>query len=412
MKTILFKTGIYPLLSETFITSQIIIAKDLGYQVIFLVNKIADFETSKQIKIIRQYNIEATIHQIDYKIPKNKIYRLFKAVYLMTIYLRFLRYIIKYFKVKKQFSLTYLYELIFYIPYKKTDVIHIQYGTNARPIDDLKKSGIFKMPVIVTFHGHDAFFPINGIIPKQGYYDRIFEVAELFTANTPYLKEQLTAIDCPIQKIKTIPVPVDTAFFYPKIKLLASLEKIRILSVGRLESIKGHHLGIKAVAELLQKGYDIQYEIIGEGKSRSFLENLILELGLEKSIILSGAKSSMEIRESYWNSDIFLMTSTVVLNNIRETQGIVSIEAQACGLPVVAMDSGGVKYTIDNNSTGILCNENDIPALIIAIEKLITDYNLLNKMSQKAPVFVEDSFSLKKVSSIWENTYANLISNG
>lgn len=409
MKTIIFKIGSFPLLSETFIMNQIVMAINAGYDVEIVISNLADIKKSKQGGILETYNIDKKIIVQDYGIPKSRTIRLLKGIFLIFIYIGKIQNIFNYYQVKEKFSLTYLYEWVFFQRFRKADIVHVQYGTNHKPIDDLKASGSFKMPVLVTFHGHDSFFPINDFIPEKGYYDRLFAVGELFTANTPYLKEQLVNIGCPKDKIMTIPMGVDTDFFYPVRKLYKNNGKIELLSVGRLEKIKGHDLGIKAVSRVIDLGYDVNYNIIGDGNYKGALEDIITDLSLAKQVKLLGAKSHSEIREYYWKADVFLMTSTVVKGNIRETQGLVSLEAQACGLPVVGFASGGVEYTIKDGQTGFLVEEEDVETFALKIVQLIESSALRRQMSINTNKFVEEEFSAKILSDRWGTIYSNFL---
>ncbi|WP_222861338.1 hypothetical protein, partial [Seonamhaeicola marinus] len=81
-----------------------------------------------------------------------------------------------------KFSLTWLYQLHFYKQFNTAHAIHVQYGTNVNPLDVLKKVGFLKPSLIVTFHGHDVFFPISGYIHNNGYYDNLFGFGDLITA--------------------------------------------------------------------------------------------------------------------------------------------------------------------------------------------------------------------------------------
>lgn len=404
MKSLLFKIRKFPLLSETFIVNQIIIAIEQGFQVTIITDELVDAKESKQQKNLDKYRILENVKLIDHKIPGKRIGRFMGAVRITLSNLIRLKSLYSYFRLKN--NLSSFFEYHFYQKFSSFDLVHIQYGTNAKPIDDLKLSGAFNMPVILTFHGHDAFFPINGIIKEEGYYKKIFEVADVITANTRYLKSQLIKIKCPESKIRIIPVPVDIEFFYFKKKEpLLKNRKIKLLSVGRLEKIKGHDLGIKAVKFLKDKGYHVDYEIIGQGQYQKKLEAQIKELGMNDYVKLVGPKSPEELREYYWESDIFLMTSRPVFENIRETQGLVTLESQSCGLPVVAFDTGGVKYTLKENETGLLARENDVNHFSKQIEKLILSADLYAKMSLEGTKFVREYFSKEIISKEWSEIY-------
>lgn len=405
MKFIIFKIGHFPLTSETFVVNHIVETIKMGFEVKIMVQKLVDLEMGKYGSLMEKYNIKEKIIYQDYSIPEKRFPRLLKAFLILFTNLSELCSILNYYKVKKKYNFSVLFEWIFFKKYKDASLFHVQYGTNSKPLDDLKKSGYYKMPVIVTFHGHDSFFPIGGYIKKEGYYNSLFETAELFTANTPYLREQLIAIDCPAEKIVTIPLPVNTSYFIPRKFKHIIPENILLLSVGRLEKIKGHHLGIEAVNMLVKKGYNITYKIIGEGSRINYLQELIEKLFLGDKIKLLGAFSHQEIRKSYYEADIFLMTSTVVNGDTRETQGLVSLEAQACGCPVIGFSSGGVFYTIKNKKTGFLIAEENVSQFAEKLEKLINDEVMYKTMALNAPAFVKNNYSMKKVTAEWEMIY-------
>jgi colanic acid/amylovoran biosynthesis glycosyltransferase len=173
---------------------------------------------------------------------------------------------------------------------------------------------------------------------------------------------------------------------------------------------KGHAYGIKAVSLLVKKGYNISYIIIGEGEEKTNLKNLIKSLNLEKNVVLTGAKDQQFIRDHLQQSDIFLMTSTHDETGRRETQGVVTGEAQACGLPVCAFNSGGVPYTMVDGETGFLSEEKDIKGMADNIEKLIVNQELRKKMSNNARNFVVEHYSLKSSAAKMQNIYQKLLS--
>ncbi len=408
MKSIIYKIGHFPVRSETFIMQHITEAIKRGYDVKILVSNLRTREIANYGEMFEKYNLEKKIILIDYGIPSFRSRKILKFLFLSIKNIGSFRKLFCYFKNKRKRNFNFMFEWNFYKQFKETDVIHIQYGTNHKPLDELKKCGLYNMPVVTTFHGHDAFFPINGFIPKENYYDDLFKFTDHFTANTPYLKEQLLKIDCPPNKISTIPVGVDINFFTGKIKNAIKLKQINLLSVGRLEEIKGHEFGIHAVNRLVKDGFNIKYRIIGEGRLKDKLNDLIRNLNLEDHVILLGSMSQDEIKSYMFGSDIFLMTSTVVNGDTRETQGLVTLEAQACNLPVVGFKSGGVAYTIKNGVTGFLVDENDLQTFTSKIQELIGDLQLYSHMSRNSREFVKKNFSNSRLFDRWEDIYKSL----
>ncbi|MBS3993924.1 MAG: glycosyltransferase [Bacteroidetes bacterium] len=408
-KIIIFKVPEFPHLSETFIVAQIVTAIKLGYEIKILVRRRLSDTLALDNSLIKQYQLLDKIIIEDYKIPKNKYIRIYNWIKLLILNLRNLKYILKFYKEYSQFSLTYLYQWHFYKQFNSASIIHVQYGSNKHPFDLLKKTAYFKPKLIVTFHGHDAVFPINGFIPNDGYYDNLFKYADLITSNTPYLANKILALGCPKEKMEIIPVGVDTDFFYNKKIQNYNNDDIKLISVGRLSVVKGHINALKVVKKLKEHNYNIILTIVGEGSERTNLENYINANNLENSIRLVGAKSQEKVRDLLWENDIFIFPSVSMhFGYSAETQGLATIEAESCGLPVVAFDSGGVKYTFEDGFSGFLCKEYDIECMFNKLKLLIDNRKLLLEMGTNATNFVNSKYSQKIIDNKWKKIYHKL----
>jgi len=403
-KTILFKIWKFPQLSETFIVNQIVLAIKMGYEVNILIGEFTDISKNANTKLFEEYKLSEKIIIEDYKIPQQKLTRIFKAAWLLIENVSFLPHFIKYYKESDKKGLLPLYEFFFYKGFRKFDTIHIQFGTNKHPVDIMKNTGYLKSRVIVSFHGHDLYFPINNRIPNNGYYDRLFKAGDYLVANTLFLKEKLLALNAPEKKIEIIPVAVDTSNFKPNTGKNEQ-EKFRLVTVGRLDELKGQEYGIRAVNLLLKKGFSVEYTIAGSGIYQEKLKNLIEELDLTRDVFLKGKVSPDEVTRLLQDSDIFLMTSVTNSEGMEDSQGLVTAEAQACGLPVVAFDTGGVKYTLIDGETGFLCKEKDIDCFTEKIEILIRNHALRKDMGTNARHFIQMEYSDESVIDKWNNIY-------
>lgn len=405
MRTILFKLNQFPNLSETFILAQIILAIDSGFKVKIVVSQLLDIEGSRLEELIYKYSICNLIVIEDFRIPKSRVLRLISAVYLFFLNLKYLKKLILYYKEQEIINLSSVHQFHFYRKFKEYDIVHVQYGTNTWPMDVLKKIGLLGSKLIVSFHGHDAFFPINGHIPNNGYYDKLFNYGDLVIANTAYLANELLKLGCPHHKIQIIPVGVDTSFFVKGETTKTPQAIFNLISVGRLEKVKGHEYAIQVAELLSKKGCKISLIIIGEGSERGKLEKIILSKNLEGVVKLVGKKSPLEVRDMLRSSDVFIFTSVATKFNRRETQGLATIEAQACGLPVVVFDSGGVKYTLMDNVTGYIVPEYDVNLMSERVEQLFNNPKLTKKMGIAAISFVEEQFSQNQIKAKWAKAY-------
>jgi colanic acid/amylovoran biosynthesis glycosyltransferase len=178
-----------------------------------------------------------------------------------------------------------------------------------------------------------------------------------------------------------------------------------------LDKVKGHLYCIEVANLLINNGIDLTLTIIGEGEERTSLEKLIVQNQLKGKVFIKGKKSPKDVREAFWNHDIYLLTAIALADGRRETQGLATLEAQACGLPVVVFDSGGVKYTVDEGETGFVCEEYDIQSVAKKIMLFNNNQNLLNKMSRSAVAFINNEYSQKIIDEKWGVIYDKILMN-
>ena len=397
--------SIFPKVSETFIINQIVTTIDLGYEVIILIGTHNKQDMHKISSLYFEYELEKYIRFIDFKIPRNKLLRVFKWVYLLVLNLSSLKALIQFYKTKNKFSLTYLFTLNFVRGFNDVRVMHIQYGTNKYPFDVLKDIGFFKPKLICSFHGHDAFFPINGFIENNGYYSSLFNSNSLVIANTKYLANQLIALGCNEEKLRIVPVGVDTRFFEFK-SFNNDSKRLKMISVGRLVKIKGNKYLIEACKILKNKNYNFQLSIVGEGGELEYLQKLIDQYNLQEYVFLLGSKNRNQIKTLLHENDIFVFSSITLYDGRAETQGLATIEAQSCGLPVIAFDSGGIKYTFMNNETGFLCIEKDVKMLSEKIVYFHENNEQIKLMGKKGREYVLQNFDQEVLNKTYKDIYA------
>jgi colanic acid/amylovoran biosynthesis glycosyltransferase len=126
---------------------------------------------------------------------------------------------------------------------------------------------------------------------------------------------------------------------------------------------------------------------------------------------MKGKKSQLQVRQELWEHDVYLLTAVALPDGRRETQGLATLEAQACGLPVIVFDSGGVKYTLEDGISGYVCEEYDIDCMVGKIKILKDDFIKFKEMSNQAITFVNKNFSQQSIDNKWQTIYNNL-SNG
>jgi len=149
-----------------------------------------------------------------------------------------------------------------------------------------------------------------------------------------------------------------------------------LLWVGRLQPWKGVDVALHALQEIPRA----HLMIVGDGETRADLERLAQGLGLAERVHFLGALPRERLPSIYAAADLLLATSFA-----SETFGIGLVEAQACGLPVVASRFGGFPEVIDEGHTGLLVPPRDPTALAAAVRTLLNDPERRRAMADAAP---------------------------
>lgn len=411
MKKIAFRITKFPRPSETFITEQITLAIDLGYDVVIIVDEVFDISESTQQELILKYDLLNKVYvlpSLEFNSSAKKWGRKLKDVFSPAIF-KGIR-LFNPFKYGRQGINGYYF--VDFCRYRKAlkgvDCIHIQFGVAAGNLDVFKKANLLNGGLITTFHGFDIHFDQKNKLARKTYYKGLFEAGTVFTCNTQYLADQASELGCPEDKLKVVHVPIDTQKFLPAEEKVKE-GQFKILSIGRLIKWKGQKYGVLAVNELKKKGISVSYRIIGEGEEFDNLKELIEELGLTSEVQLVGKKSQVEIVKELQQADLFLMTSVCDETGRRETQGVVTGEAQSCGVPAIGFRSGGVPYTIQDGKTGFLCEEFDYVDMSAKIESIIADEELYQQMSGNAREFILSTFSKEVIAKEWSEIYDSAI---
>jgi D-inositol-3-phosphate glycosyltransferase len=155
-------------------------------------------------------------------------------------------------------------------------------------------------------------------------------------------------------------------------------EQALLLWVGRFQPWKGVDVAIRALAEIP----NAKLLIAGDGEQRANLEQLTHTLGLQQRIHFLGSVERSRLPAIYSACDLLLATSFA-----SETFGIGPVEAQACGLPVVASRFGGFPEVINIGHTGLLYPARDHQALAQTATTLLADPSRRRAMAAVAPAW-------------------------
>ena len=172
-----------------------------------------------------------------------------------------------------------------------------------------------------------------------------------------------------------------------------------ILSVARLVEKKGLGDLISAACLLKKKGRHFRVEIIGDGPMRDTLTNQVFMLGLEDRIKLLGALPHEAVREAYARASAFALPCVVAADGDRDGIPNVLLESMASGAPVVSTTVSGIPELVDSERDGLLVPPSEPVALAGALDRLLGQPELSERLARVARAKIEERFSLESGAS-------------
>ena len=276
----------------------------------------------------------------------------------------------------------------------------------------LRKSGVKK--IIALTHGHEVWwakiFPFNLAMKRIGNgVDHLTFLGE-FTRNA--IAQSLTQRSAHAM-VKIAP-GIDTSHFIPqpdamqkRITLGLENKKI-IISVGRLVHRKGQDKLIEALPSVLEKIPNAHLLIVGEGPYKSHLEKLANKLSLSENITFVGRILYDKLPSYLSAADLFVMPSRSRFFGLEvEGLGIVYLEASACGIPVVAGNSGGAPDAVLDGVTGLCVDGTDVNQIAQAVIEICSDAARASKMGSAGRDWIVDQWRWE----IWSKEFNSLLLN-
>lgn len=248
----------------------------------------------------------------------------------------------------------------------------------------------FPITFSFTAHANDIFAPRKFEIGL----DKLVDTARAIVTETDYAAEFLCKqFPGRADRVHRIYNGLDLAEFS---RTQFSSTPPLIIAVGRLIAKKGFGDLIRACALLAERGRSFRCEIIGEGPLENELRGLLEQLGLQRCVILAGAKPQSQLRQRLATANVFVLPSVIDPDGGMDNLPTVIMEAMATGLPVVSTSLGGIPEMVIENETGFLVPPGDALAMANAIEKLINDYSLAKRLGECGYERAQRLFSIEK----------------
>jgi phosphatidylinositol alpha-1,6-mannosyltransferase len=273
----------------------------------------------------------------------------------------------------------------------------------------IKRAGVVR--IVALTHGHEVWwarvFPFNLLIRRIG------RGVDSLTYLGEYTHQMISrALDqrAKLAMVKIAP-GIDTQHFSPRNSddLRTSLklaEKKVIVCVARLVHRKGQDRLIEAMPEILSAIPNAHLLIVGEGPYRQQLVKRVNQLKIKDDVTFVGRIGYEQLPEYICAGDLFAMPSRSRFWGLEvEGLGISYLEASACGLPVIAGNSGGAPDAVDEGKSGVVVSGIDNDAIAKAVVKFLNDPEISKTMGNYGRKWVVEKWRWE----IWSEAFEQLL---
>jgi phosphatidylinositol alpha-1,6-mannosyltransferase len=245
---------------------------------------------------------------------------------------------------------------------------------------------LLRKPYVAYCHGEEIT-QTEGRRFQPRVRDAIYRHAQVVVAANEFARQNLLRIGVAKSRIRKITPGVDCARFKPADQRQDLLERFRLrgrfvlLTVGRLVPRKGHEVVLRALSTLLPEKPNIAYLIVGTGPDEAKLRQTAAELGLSHLVHFVGFVKDEDLPDYYNLADLFVLPNSDDKGDM-EGFGMVFLEANACGKPVIGGRSGGTSEAVLERETGMLVDPDNPAELARTLKLLMDDVAFRTKLGQ------------------------------
>jgi glycosyltransferase involved in cell wall biosynthesis len=293
----------------------------------------------------------------------------------------------------------------------RPDVVHFEWEERAIAYDPLVH--VWRCPVVVSCHG--GGIRVRPHSPRFEHivraYPELFARADAVHCASEAIAAEAERYGLDRRRAWVIHQGVDPSVFAPPNAPRRDDETLRVVAVGRLVWEKGFEFAVQAIWLLVDGGVPVSLDILGgppgQSGDQARIRHAIADLGLERHVRLLGQVSSLEVRDRLRRADAFLHASV--------SEGglpTVVVEALACGLPVVAADTGGVGELVTDGKHGFVVPRRDPGALAAGLRRLREDPALRERMGRAGRERVLAGFTVDRQLDSFVELYEHVTAAG
>ena len=233
--------------------------------------------------------------------------------------------------------------------------------------------------------------------------------AEAVVANSQWTREQAQKVlrelglDPLAEQVKLVPLGTDPEQFRPGLDTREVRARYHlngepwVITVARLETYKGIDTALKAVAECRRGGVAVNYLVVGAGRKKSTYVKLAEELDITAAVRFVGNVPEPDLPLLFNAAAAYVGVSRRADGTRVEGFGVALAEASACGLPVIAGQSGGLAEAVSDGQTGLVVDPDDPAAVAAALKRLLEDQLLARRLGQGGRKAIESFYNWDRV---------------
>ena len=385
----------YPRISETFISNEIHLLEQLGFSLhLFSMREPRESFTHENVNQIRA--------AVDY-LPSTLLLPLPRLLYhnfklareRPQAYSEAFRLMITRFRRKKKVATIkhllqagYLVHAL--LPGTGVRHLHAHFAHSPTSVA-LFAHKLSGLPFSFTAHAKDIY------TSEQRQLQEKIALAKFVVTCTEYNRRFLQELALGGPSIHRVYHGIDTELFSGQSQSRIPSPPYQILSIARLVDKKGLPTVFRALRNLLDQGYSLNYTLIGDGeKRRSILEQLH-NLGLGAICTWLGTQPHHRVIEEYRKADLFVLGCEVASNGDRDGIPNVFLESMAMGVPVLATRVSAIPELVEDGVTGLLVNPGDHELMAQSMLKILGDGQLRQRIITAAHRRVSREFSNREL---------------
>jgi len=295
---------------------------------------------------------------------------------------------------------------------KHIDVLSAEDPVFAGPVGLFLRNK-YKIPLNVQIHFDAIDNPYRLSQRKRNHLYNIIAKwvvrrADSIRVVSEEIKMKLLNIGIDEKKIWVVPVRITASMFENAVgdeirkDLLKGKYNKLVLFVGRLSPEKDIPTLLKAFAKVLHKHSSALLLIVGEGRERAQLMNIVDELHMKENVLFQGAVQYDLLPQYFAACDLF------VLPSLREARGNVVVEAALCKKPIITTSGTGAQEWVINNQSGFIIKQKDHDCLADKILYLLDNSDIARQFGEREYNFVKEKLRvLNDVDTLircWEET--------